>query len=286
MRKRGEVWPEPSPEYLRTLPEDLAEALKQVYAVLDYPHPVTMFYSTCYVSRERMEQVLWTPYPELTSYAVDELLLNGGFMAARWQDLAYFVPRRLEGYLKGTYDSWLIFAYLLRAAHAHEALREEWQHSPLAGRPMPAPEREVLFRFFGEALRYWTETVPASIWEERTGRVTWLLELLSFLAAFDRPLAPILRRWRDCGRPEARVLVSLVLATLVTRQSEEGDGDFPPQIWPYRSRPENTEALQELLEPGAVMEYLTSNTAHFWMLDGPHEVSLLEVAFDMASFAQ
>lgn len=285
MRRRGDIWPEASPEFLGTLPEELAEALRQAYVVFARPNPAGMGYCHCCFPPEEMDRILRTPYRALTAGSL-ERVLQAGLSMGRWQDLAYFVPRLLECFLEGSF--WAddaLYHRILRSAHAHYAAS-----TSLFGRPnealMPKDERECLFRFFGLALPYRNAKMAA--WDQpyRSMNRESLIELIGFLAALGSPLGPVLRRWRDCYSPSARLLVSLVLADLM--YAEPGNYPLFKNIYAERvpPLPENEAALRELLDPGAVMEYLTSNTDHFWMLEAARELSAIETAFDLASAYQ
>lgn len=288
MRSRKSSNPEPSPELLKQMSPDLAEALLGVYRALDRPVPRDVSYCHCpsCFPGDTMPQILRTPYRELACDDLYSIVFNAHILWGDWPDLAYYIPRMLEcGCVEQSYLDWeeLLFERLLQASRTDAEFWGEKRRYFAVRSPMLPEERRSLARFFQTYLGSWVGMagVPYGTWQAPEG--SCLARQIGFLAAFDEPLEPFLVNWRESPHPEARASYALLLAELVLQQWSER------RVFPEIScrnptaLPLNEAFLLETLRPARVAPYLTREAESAQLLP-PGQRQLIELAFDwMAS---
>lgn len=286
MRDRSQIWPEPDPELLLSLPACVNEALREVYTVFARPHPVGVQYCHCCIAPDRMVRILHTPYRKLECADLDLILMHAFAVWGTWPDLAYFVPRIAECHLVGQVTWGKLFYVVLGAAHPDYSIFVQPIGRKHFGPSMEAEERTVLFHFFGVSLQMFGGAYAAPTEEPQPSSPDYLLELVGFLSAFAPGLEPHLIGWRDSFHPQARVQFCRLLGRLFYLRST-GEWVFPnTYAGGLRALPENAAVLDRLTEPAAVAEYLANNSEHFHLLASTSEQQQLETLFDWAGSNQ
>ena len=200
----------------------------------------------CY-TEEDIARFLALPYQRLTANDLRPIFWDAYVCWGTWPQVAYYVPRLLELYaedaLVGFDDN--LFAKLLLAVRPELA----GKIVPELGELMSQEERHSVFEFVQAVLE---TRLPE---KAERDQVYVLTEALSFLAAFDTPIEPLLNTLHQSKLSVVRANVCVFMATYIGQVPEFGN-DWLDN---YSLLPENEAVLTAFLAPASVAAYLLAH---------------------------
>jgi hypothetical protein len=245
------------------------------------PLPVGVDYCHHCLSEEEMAELLRTPYEQLTPEQLEHpVLWNAYWTWGDWPSLAYYVPRLLEFYIANQLDEEMLFYKLVLAARPE--LFDRPAGSPpvmdAIGETMRAEERRSLFDLVQAVLEMRLQhlDLAAGCRQEPSDPVS-VPATVAFLAALDAPIAPFLERWTRSDTLAARLHLCLLMGHHLL---DDGSGQralgnsYLDRMEPL---PENQTALDELLSPAVIADYLVEHLG-IW----PDTLEELHAAFHRA----
>lgn len=213
------------------------------------PKPLSVPHCGMCCTTQEVTELLRIPYPMLTVAALQPILWNAFMCWGTWPEVAFYVSRLLEFYAEEALpDDDDLYTILLLAARPELGLSIG---EPTVGETMTPKERASVFAYIAAVLE-------SRLGQEAVEDRTWKMhEAISFLAAFDQPLGPVLRRLEASRNSRVRANVCLFLTDRVW--SPAGTFDLPPlgsRLKTMTPLPENEAALAGFFGASHVADYL------------------------------
>lgn len=215
---------------------------REVFSRRPPPYEVG-FCAHCHDPRE-MRRFLQRSPETLSGAELERVVEDAFYTWGDWPSLAYYVPRLLELDAANSLGADHFLDKLLWAARPRVGNRDDLES---IGEPMTDEERGAVFDVM-------VSIATADLWNPAPDAATWRMHLLvSFLSAFDSPIAPMLEAWKATDEPTAHARFCLFLAEFAP--------DYAPGCTEFARLvlPENLDALAALTDPALVAEYLAEN---------------------------
>jgi hypothetical protein len=261
--------------------KDTEAALEQLQEAFSRrPLPSNVSYCPCCFEAAWMESFLRKAPSELTPEDLNSILWDAYLTWGNWPSFAFYVPRLLELYaLDRLPDADMLFYKLLWAARP-ELLEQKLGAPPMGyiEEAMQLAERSGIFQFVQAAARAEMRNPDVT---EGTDRIH---EALSFLAAFDAPIAPLIEDWKSAQEPIARGRFCLLLTDYTLQYDPAEPLVENTYLGTVPVLRENIDALASLVDPEFVAGYLVEHAASAALFGGEDE-TYVGLAFDWAAAA-
>ena len=248
----------------------VAESLDSVRKAFA-PRPVPVDAPYCFHCKpeEEVRRMMSTRPENLSEEDLWSIIWDAYYTGVDWPSLAYFIPHNLELYAKKRGpDNEMLLAKL------HMASRPGV--SAFVDEVMTDSERRAVFHCITTILEVQVESKPYDhIWDPTVAQV------VGFLASFDEPIQPFLNRWMRSEVPLARANLCVLISRCTLANGPYWhalENNYGEKARPLST---NQDALDEILDPRFVAEYLLENSEAVKLL-GPELTYEVDLAFSAA----